>query len=73
MENFEALVDLLLKHEGAIQVPTIARLEVELSRLLLDPVLRDHYGKAGHAALAVHEGATAKTTALLLPSKKPAK
>ncbi len=73
MENFEALVDLLLKHEGAIQVPTTARLEVELSRLLLDPVLRDHYGQAGHAALAVHEGATAKTVALLLPGKKPAK
>ena len=67
MENFEALVDLLLKHEGAIQVPDTTRLEVELSRLLIDPVLREHYGQAGHAALATHEGATAKTVARLLP------
>ncbi len=68
MENFEALVDLLLTHKGAIQVPDVTRLETELSHLLVDPALRDHYGNAGHAALATHEGATAKTVALLLPN-----
>lgn len=67
MENFEALVELLLTHKGAIQVPDVTRLEMELSRLLSDPALRDQYGNAGHAALAIHEGATAKTVRHLLP------
>lgn len=66
MENFEALVDLLLTYEGAIQVPNTSQLEAELARLLIDPVLRDHYGSAGHSALATHEGATAKTVSKLV-------
>ncbi len=66
MENFEALVTLLLAHQGAIQVPMFAALEQELNGLLRDPAKRDALGQAGHAALALHEGATARTAHQLL-------
>jgi 3-deoxy-D-manno-octulosonic-acid transferase len=61
MENFEPLVDLLLKHHGAIQVPDVAALERQLHALLTDPALCQRLGTAGHAALRAHEGATVKT------------
>jgi 3-deoxy-D-manno-octulosonic-acid transferase len=61
MENFEALVDLLLKQGGAIQVPDTAALTKELSALLTDPAKCQHLGESGHAALRAHEGATEST------------
>lgn len=66
MENFDALVDLLLSRQGAIQVPDAAALEKSLATLLIDPLACDQLGEAGHAALQVHEGATEKTVARLL-------
>jgi 3-deoxy-D-manno-octulosonic-acid transferase len=61
MENFEALVDLLLKQGGAVQVPDVAALEKELSALLADSSKCQRLGDSGHAALRVHEGATEAT------------
>lgn len=61
MENFEALVDLLLKQGGAVQVPDVAALEKELSALLADSSKCQHLGDSGHAALRAHEGATEAT------------
>ncbi len=61
MENFEALVDLLLKQGGAVQVPDVAALEKELSALLADTSKCQRLGDSGHAALRAHEGATEAT------------
>lgn len=61
MENFEALVDLLLKQGGAVQVPDVAALEKELSALLADTTRCQRLGDSGHAALRAHEGATEAT------------
>lgn len=66
MENFQALIDLLLARNGAIQVGDVATLEQRLDVLLKDAALCQKLGDNGHAALAMHEGATAKTLALLL-------
>lgn len=65
MENFEALVELLLKQQGALQVADVSALETELDRLLSEPVRVQQLGESGHAALRAHEGATVKTLALL--------
>lgn len=65
MENFTALVDLLLAHQGAVQVPDVTALETELARLLQDESLRHRFGQNGHTALSRHEGATARTAELL--------
>lgn len=68
MENFEALVELLLKNKGAVQVSDIKALEAELARLLADKALRDGFGAAGYQALAAHEGATLQTSRRLSPN-----
>lgn len=68
MENFEALVTVLLKHNGAIQVPDAASLEPELASLLADATRRQQLGHAGAAALEAHSGATEKTARLLVMS-----
>lgn len=65
MENFQALIDLLLARKGAVQVADVATLEQQLDALLSDPVQCQELGDNGHAALAMHEGATAKTLVLL--------
>lgn len=61
MENFEALVDLLLKQNGALQVPDTSTLASELASLLQEGEKARRLGTAGHAALRAHEGATEKT------------
>lgn len=65
MENFEALVELLLKNRGAVQVPNVVALEKELGALLTDAARCQHLGESGYAALRAHEGATVKTLAAL--------
>ncbi|HYF37295.1 MAG TPA: glycosyltransferase N-terminal domain-containing protein [Prosthecobacter sp.] len=67
MENFEALVDLLLAKGGAVQVADPAALTAALAGLLADPTARARLGESGHAVLQVHEGATQKTVARLFP------
>jgi 3-deoxy-D-manno-octulosonic-acid transferase len=61
MENFESLVDLLLKQGGAVQVPDVTALEKELASLLTDTAKCQRLGDSGHAALRAHEGATEAT------------
>ena len=65
MENFQALIELLLARKGAVQVADVATLEQRLDALLSDPAQCQMLGDNGHTALAMHEGATAKTLALL--------
>ena len=65
MENFQALIDLLLARKGAVQVADVATLEQRLDALLSDPAQCQMLGDNGHTALAMHEGATTKTLALL--------
>ncbi|GEP43644.1 3-deoxy-D-manno-octulosonic acid transferase [Brevifollis gellanilyticus] len=65
MENFEPLVDLLLKHQGALQVPDTTALESALDRLLSTPAQAQRLGESGHTALRAHEAATIKTLTLL--------
>lgn len=66
MENFQALVELLLARKGAIQVPDIANLEQAVNTLLSDPIQCQELGRLGHAALSRHEEATARTVKLLM-------
>lgn len=65
MANFEALVDQLLKHGGAVQSTDLTALEQNLRVLLGDPEQAQMLANAGWRALAPHEGATAKTSTLL--------
>ncbi|MDZ4286892.1 MAG: glycosyltransferase N-terminal domain-containing protein [Prosthecobacter sp.] len=67
MENFEALVELLLARRGAVQVADTDALTAALAELLADPAACNRLGETGHAVLRVHEGATQKTVARLLP------
>lgn len=66
MENFQALIELLLARDGAVQVANMDGLEKALADLLGNPSRRQTLGENGHAALALHEGATAKTVERLV-------
>lgn len=66
MENFQALIELLLAQKGAIQVTDVTVLEQALDELLANPGKCQQLGEQGHAALSQHEGATAKTVTRLL-------
>lgn len=69
MENFEALVDLLLKAGGAVQVPEITALETALTELLNDADQRARLGAAGRAALEAHAGAGKLSAERLLDAR----
>lgn len=66
MENFEALVRLLLAKSGAVQVKGFIELEQTLERLLADEATAQQIARHGREALQAHEGATQRTAALLL-------
>lgn len=66
MENFDALVRILLAKNGAVQVEDFTELEATLLRLLLDSAEARRIGLAGHDALQAHEGSTQRTATLLL-------
>jgi 3-deoxy-D-manno-octulosonic-acid transferase len=66
MENFEALVRLLLAKGGAVRVKDMAELESALLRLLKDGDSARCIAEAGREALQVHEGSTRATAAVLL-------
>ena len=70
MENFEPLVALLLRHQGAVQVADAAALEAELASLLGSPARCAALGAAGAAALQAHAGATEKTARLILETRE---
>jgi 3-deoxy-D-manno-octulosonic-acid transferase len=69
MENFAALIDLLLAHRAAVQVPDAPALETEVRRLLRDADQRTQLGLRAREALAVHRGATARTAEILLAAR----
>lgn len=71
MENFEPLVALLLRHQGAVRVADAAALEAELAALLDSPARRAALGAAGAAALQAHAGATEHTARLILEPPRP--
>lgn len=58
MENFTPLVELLLRHRGAMQVGDFDDLETQLDRLLKSP---GDLARNGQQALQVHAGATRRT------------
>ena len=66
MENFDALVRVLLARGGALQVADFAELEVQLQTLLQDPALARKTASAGRDALQSHEGSTKRTVEHLL-------
>jgi len=66
MENFEAVVRLLLAAEGAVQVADESALEEAVSALLEDPRRCEALGGNAIHALGSHQGATDRTVALVL-------
>ena len=67
MENFSALAQLLLEHDGALQVADRAGLIERAADLLRDPVRRAQLVANAEGVLAVHRGATQRTAELVLP------
>ena len=66
MENFAAIVEVLLAREAAVQVPDAEALAEVLQRLLGDAAYRERLGANARQALDVHQGATERTARLLL-------
>lgn len=66
MENFDALVTLLLREGGAIRVADFAELQTTCARLIADSGLIQKIASAGKSALTQHEGATRITVENLL-------
>ena len=66
MENFQALVRILLANGGAMQVKNLDELEQTLRRLLENDEDAGRMASAGLEALRWHEGSTRRTAALLL-------
>jgi 3-deoxy-D-manno-octulosonic-acid transferase len=67
MENFAALVAHLRTHEALCEIPDARALAPTLRTLLADPATRTRLGTRAQAALALHAGSTARTSAMLLP------
>lgn len=66
MENFTPLVELLLRHRGAMQVIGFDDLETQLAALLQSPEQAAHLARNGQQALQVHAGATRRTVERVL-------
>lgn len=66
MENFAPLVTHLLKDNAAVQIAGATELHDALLALLADPDKRTAIGQRASAALAVHQGATARTAECIL-------
>jgi 3-deoxy-D-manno-octulosonic-acid transferase len=65
MENFPILVEHLRAADGAVQIPDSSALVAALRALLADPSRCAAIGRRALEALAVHQGATARTAELL--------
>lgn len=70
MENFSALVRVLLLRQGAAQVADFAGLQERVDHLLRHPQEAQTMAHAGREALRAHEGATARTASRLLKQEK---
>jgi 3-deoxy-D-manno-octulosonic-acid transferase len=66
MENFDALVRILLAKNGAIHVHDFGDLQTTLLRFLQDGPAAAELAKAGREALRAHEGSTRRTAEILL-------
>ena len=66
MENFSPLVAHLMKRSAAVQIPDSSGLVPALRTLLGDPAKRAAIGQRAREALAMHQGAAARTVELLL-------
>lgn len=66
MENFEALVRMLLNKHGAVKVMDFLELEQSVSRLLDKPDEAAMLSKSGLSALRAHEGSTQRSAEILL-------
>jgi len=65
MENFEAVVKMLLAADGAIQVQDAVELEETVSLLLGNPFRCEELGVNAVHALKGHQGAAARTVELI--------
>lgn len=66
MENFAVVVAHLIASEAVLQVHDIEDLKRAVDRLLNDPVEREALGRKAQDALRRHQGAAARTAALIL-------
>ena len=66
MENFAPLVAHLLKDKAAVQIADASELHRALHALLMEPDAREAIGQRARAALAVHQGAAARTAECIL-------
>ncbi len=66
MENFTPLIELLLRHRGAMQVMGFDDLEKQLDTLLQSPEQATQLATCGQQALQVHAGATRRTVERVL-------
>jgi 3-deoxy-D-manno-octulosonic-acid transferase len=65
MENFATLAKALVSKKGAIQVQDVSSLESALGELLRDSEARQRLVQNAHEVLSAHQGATARTAALI--------
>lgn len=66
MENFEAVVRILLEADGAVQAATPEELETVVERLLDDPTRCETLGRHALSALQIHQGAARRTAEIIL-------
>lgn len=65
MENFEAIVQLLLAREAAIEVPDATELRLQIERLLRDRRARESMSLRAQDVLTPHRGATERTVRII--------
>ena len=66
MENFAALAESLVRHNGAVQVENAVSLQNEIAKLFRNPAEGARLVENATKVLATHRGATAATAELLL-------
>jgi 3-deoxy-D-manno-octulosonic-acid transferase len=69
MENFEALVRMLLSRHGALEVKDFTELAQRVSYLLDKPHEAAKLSKSGLGALQAHEGSTQRSAGILLSAQ----
>jgi 3-deoxy-D-manno-octulosonic-acid transferase len=70
MENFAPLVAHLLKDNAAVQIADASALHHALQPLLADAEKRTTIGNRASAALAIHQGAAARTAECILEARR---
>jgi len=65
MENFASLAKALVSKKGAIQVHDVDSLERTIADLLRDSEARERFVQSAREVLSEHQGATARTAALI--------